>query len=394
MLKPVDLLRITIRHLLRQRGIGVLLSIAFGVSVYIAVTIMGRDVQNRIVQDVNLVGGVTMIRAVFEEFMVPSAPPQAFYSSAVETLRADPKILRVSASMRMPDWVPILHHGRSLGLAVWGVDASFWEAGSLFPVQGRLIGAQDVAQRARVCVLGEDTALTLFDAGPCIGRILTIKGDNYEVIGVVKGMMIRSRTQSCFIPLTTAMDRNINDAAPNRILLQMKRVEDVIDMAERLPQIVAAHQSVDYLKIEYSKDEVKKVQLIVRWVHFLLFLAIASALILGALGIWQGTFAAVRERTREIGLKLAMGAERRDILAQFLAEALFKSVLGGMLGIILGIGLIELGVTFMQVAIDWPALISTAGESLLVATLIGMIGGVYPAFCASRMDVVQALRYE
>jgi putative ABC transport system permease protein len=115
---------------------------------------------------------------------------------------------------------------------------------------------------------------------------------------------------------------------------------------------------------------------------------------LGALGIWQGAFSAVRDRTREIGLKLAMGAERSDILAQFLAESLLKSIVGGLLGVVLGTGCILLGVQFLQIHLDWTELARLSAYSILAAAIVGMTGGFYPAYCASRMDVVQALRYE
>ena len=394
MLKLSDLFRITIRQHLRQRGIGVLLSISFGVSVYLAVTIMGTDVQNRIIQDVNLIGGVSLIRLTFEEHTMPGTPAQAFFPATVEAVRKSSGVLSASVSMRMEAWENMMLGERRFGLSVLGVDSWFWQTNSVYPVQGRLLTSEDERQRARVCVLGEDAARMLFGDGPAVGRIVTLKVDNYEVVGVAKGVMMRAKSHTCFIPLVTAMDRGFWDAAPNRMFIQMERLEDVAAMAEALPSIVAEHQSPAYLKIEYSREELAKVKLIVVWIRFLLYAGVCASLVLGVLGIWQGTFTAVRERTREIGLKLAMGAEGRDILAQFLAEALFKSVVGGFFGILLGVGVIHLGVIFMGVTVVWSELTRLALGSLAVATLIGMAGGIYPAYCASRMDVVQALRYE
>jgi putative ABC transport system permease protein len=190
------------------------------------------------------------------------------------------------------------------------------------------------------------------------------------------------------------MDRGIFDAAPNRMQLRMRRLEDVEPMAQIIPDIVSQKQQSLHLKVEFAGEDLRKVLGIVRWVRILLTLGIASSLILGCMGIWQGTFATVRERTREVGLKLAMGAERWDIWAQFLGEAICKSVLGGILGIVLGAVCIYITGFFLHIPIVWTKF---GQDSLLcvgAATLVGVVGGMYPAILASRMDAVHALRYE
>jgi putative ABC transport system permease protein len=146
--------------------------------------------------------------------------------------------------------------------------------------------------------------------------------------------------------------------------------------------------------VEILSEDLRKIQAIVRWVRILLSLGVASSLVLGGMGIWQGTVAAVRERTREVGLKLAMGAEQWDIWAQFLGEAVCKSLLGGILGVALGAGCIYAAGTLLHIPVGWTRF---GQDSLLcvgAATLVGTIGGMYPAIVASRMDAVHALRYE
>ena len=130
------------------------------------------------------------------------------------------------------------------------------------------------------------------------------------------------------------------------------------------------------------------------WVQSLLWLGIIASLMLGGFGIWYGTFAAVRARTREVGLKKAMGGSDRDIMAQFLCEALCKSVAGGVLGIILGVSAVVGGVYALGTGIPVVDLILSCTGSILFSAVIGVAGGIFPAIQASRMDVVTALRFE
>jgi len=392
MIRTTDLLRIVLRQQVRQLNYGVILAVAFGICIYLSMGILGKEIETLIGQDINFIGGVSLIKASLEEHYFPDTPPQSFAPAVLEQVRSMPQVLSASTSMRRVCWVPMTVGQRTFDLYVLGVDPWFWTTNSITAFQGRLLDAADEAQRARVCVLGGEIAQILFGEGPYIGRIVGIHNDNYEVVGIGTGIMLRGNW--CFIPLGTAMDRGIHDAAPNRMQLRMRRLEDVEPMAQIIPNIVSQKQQSLHLKVEFAGEELSKILGIVRWVRILLTLGIASSLILGCMGIWQGTFAAVRERTREVGLKLAMGAERWDIWAQFLGEAICKSVLGGILGIVLGAVCIYVTGFLLHIPIVWTKF---GQDSLLcagAATLVGVVGGMYPAILASRMDAVHALRYE
>ena len=394
MLKFNDLVRISLRQHFRQRSISVVLAISFGICVALIVLIMGRDIETRIVQDVNLIGNVSMVQLIFEDQIASGIPPRFFHDDAIKALRDDPRIFSLATGMHGRAWFPVTVGSQLSSIGARGVDAWFWKTNMLTVVAGRFFEDDDVRRRARVCVLGHDTAQFLFGEGPYVGKTLTMLGANYEVIGVAKGAMIRSSTRTCFIPMTTAMDRGFRGARPNHIMLQVKQLDALPALIQELPGMIAAYQSSENLIIDYARDDFGKIRSITGWVRILLVLAVGASLILGALGIWQGAFSAVRDRTREIGLKLAMGAERSDILAQFLAESLLKSIVGGLLGVVLGTGCILLGVQFLQIHLDWTELARLSAYSILAAAIVGMTGGFYPAYCASRMDVVQALRYE
>lgn len=391
-MRTADLLRLVLRHQVRQLNLGVVLTIAFGISVYLAMGILGKQIETAIVQDINFIGGITVVRASLEEHYFPDAPPQSFAPAVLDEVRGLPQVLAASASMRRVAWVPMTVGRRSFDLYVIGVDPWFWATNSIDVITGRLLDRSDEERRARVCVLGREIAQVLFGDGPAVGRTLDIRNDNYTVIGLGEGIMMKGNW--CFVPLGTAIDRGLFDAAANRIQLRLRQLEDVEPMARSLPAIVAAKQPPVPLKVEFNGEDVRKVLGIIRWVRILLGLGIASALILGCLGIWQGTVAAVRERTREVGLKLAMGAGRWDIWAQFLGEAVCKSMLGGILGVMLGAAGIYVTSRVLSLPVGWTAFWQDGLLCVAAATLLGIVGGLYPAILASRMDAVQALRYE
>jgi putative ABC transport system permease protein len=392
MIRTADLLRIVFRQQVRQVPYGVILAIALGISIYLSMGILGNEIEALIVQDINFIGGVSIVKATLEENYFPDTPPQSFAPAVLDHLRALPQVLSASTSMRRVCWVPMTIGQRQFDLYVLGVDPWFWTTNSILPSEGRLLDEADEARRSRVCVLGGEIARILFGDGPHVGRIVRIHNDNYTVAGVGTGLMLRGNW--CFIPLGTAMDRGISDAAPNRLQLRMRRLEDVEPAARLIPEIVSRYQPPVHLKVEFLAEDLRKILGIVRWVRILLTLGIASSLVLGTMGIWQGTVAAVRERTREVGLKLAMGAEQWDIWAQFIGEAVCKSLLGGILGVVLGAACIHLTGAFLDLPVEWMGFTQDSLLCVGAATLVGTIGGMYPAILASRMDPVHALRYE
>ena len=139
------------------------------------------------------------------------------------------------------------------------------------------------------------------------------------------------------------IDRNWGDGKVTRLFVRAVGWEDVPPLIRLIPEVVREHQAAPYLVIRTQEEQLERIKTTFMWVEALLWLGIAASLMLGGFGIWYGTFAAVRARTREVGLKKAMGGSDTDILAQFLAEALCKSVAGGILGIVVGVTLVEIG---------------------------------------------------
>ena len=395
MLRTSDLLRIVILRQLRQVRIGVTASISIGIAMFIVVFVVGQKIEDRVTQDVSLIGNVTILSAEHAEYWHPGAPPQFFTKRTISRVRELPEVYSASLCMRSPHTVPMQVGDKMVYVYLLGVDAAYWDVYSLTASEGRLLTAEDEKKRSRVCVLGAQLARQIFGEGPYVGRQLTLFNDNYTVVGIAAGFMLQGREDRCYVPLSTVADRSLEENNyPNCILVRMNHLNDVEDMYEKLPDLIRAEQKAPYLRLEYPEAGITNVRRITGTVHLVLQIAIVAALGVGGFGIWQSSFASVRERTREIGLKLAMGAEQRDIMLQFLGEALSSSLLGGAIGIVTGVvAAVTLSVV-VGFPLAWGRIFLSLPISLLAATLVGAVGGTYPAMRAGRMDVASALRFE
>jgi ABC-type antimicrobial peptide transport system, permease component len=398
MLRTSDLVRIVVRRQMRQLRIGVILSISIGIAMFIGVNVVGKDIEERVSQDVTLIGTVTIILATFDDWMHPDYPPRGFTEKTAEAVRALPEVLYASRCMRWAHQVYMQVGVKTVSLLVQGVDPEYWNVFAIETLEGRLLNAEDERRRSRVCVLGEEMAQRLFGKGPYVGRSLTIFNDNYYVVGVAGGVLMRNRSNRCFLPLTTALDRLVmgDTLRPNRLVIRTAQLEDVAPLLEKLPDFFGAQQklSPDIIEYEYAKAELIKVTSIIDRVNIILTLGMVAALGLGCFGIWQSSFASVRERTQEIGLQLAMGAERNDIMKQFLGESLFNALLGGLAGIVLGFSGVVVLCLHFGLPVPWLRIIFNMPLCFLAASIVGAVGGTWPAIQAGRMDVATALRFE
>ena len=396
MIAMSDLCRISVRQVVRQRGFGVILSIALGITAFIALSVLGQEIRYKVGQDMVLMGGVNIVRVYMDDDQYPGQPLRTFYPETVEAIRNIPGVGLVSQNVRGNIVFSLRGmQERTIRTSFIGVDEYFAPAYSLELLAGRLLTVDDVKQRNRVCMLGREGAEALYgDPAKAVGKLLVLGRDVFEVVGVVTGVMLGSWSEGGFMPYTVMVDRNWGGDGVTRLFVRCIGWEDVAGVVRKLPGVVRAHQDAPYLVCATQDDQLDRIKITFMWVEALLWLGIAASLMLGGFGIWYGTFAAVRARTREVGLKKAMGGSDVDILAQFLAEALVKSVAGGLLGIIVGTFCVELGAWALDTAISYPLLLASSLGSIFFSAVIGVAGGLYPAIQASRMDVVTALRFE
>ena len=269
---------------------------------------------------------------------------------------------------------------------------------------GREMTEADVETAQKVCLLGATVAENLFGDEDPVGKQVRIKGVPFQVIGLLeaKGRSAQGTDQDdkVFLPLTTAQRKIIGNAFPGTVgptLVQAvsearlsqaeEEVKALLDQRHRM----SATKERDYTVRNLS--EILAVSQQSATTMSLLLGAVASiSLVVGGIGIMNIMLVSVTERTREIGIRMAIGAKQRDILLQFLAEAVLLTMLGGLIGISLGVA----GAYGISALFGWPTLISGRAVALAVAfsSAIGIFFGYYPARKAAGLNPIDALRYE
>jgi putative ABC transport system permease protein len=399
LLKLHDLLRISIRQVFRQRRryTGVILAIAIGTAGLIVIITMGRDVKANLNLDLDLLGGVTRVKIFFEDTvndqnLVPK--PRWFTTETLNALRLLPGVSQASLIAFKRSSAFSSFREKRFWFKLVGVDKDFWAVNSFTPIHGELFDAGAVAGRQRVCVLGAALARKIFGTEKVAGLTLPIDQDLYLVTGVLGGADIADRANYAFIPLTTAQDRIQDLALADTLYVRCRNWNDVGDVVAAIPSQVKLHQSAERVAIEVAWEQLARVKKIAWWMEFFIYVSVAATLILGGFGIWNGMMATVLARTREIGLKKAIGAEDRDIRTQFLIESLCLS-LGSA---VVGVGLSRLTLEMISLRLKSPPpedlFIFSVALSLLFSVILGAGAGYAPSMLASRMEVVSALRYE
>lgn len=366
------------------------LAITLGTAGLITIFTMGQDVKKNINQNLDLIGGVTVIRVLFDNQL--AAVPQWFKPATVGELKELPGVARVAKLAFNTSKVYLFENWYDFSAV--GVDEHFWEVRGLWPLAGRLFSVEEINGRERVCVLGELLALQLFGRDGAVGNILRLENDLYLVIGVLGGLNDPDLAAKAYFPLTTMQDRFLKPTVVDRLYVRCQTWDDVGPVAQAIPAVVARHQSPEQLKVQVAWAALQHVRKVAWWVEVFIYISVAATLLLGGVGICTIMSAAVRARTREIGLKKAVGAEDWDILAQFLMEALWLGLGAALLGGILGRIIIALLGWFIGHRVTEELFFFYWGLSLFFAIILGVCAGLYPSIQASRMEVASATRYE
>jgi len=289
---------------------------------------------------------------------------------------------------------------------VQGVTADYFEARDWNVISGRPIGPEDVDGATKVTLLGQTTVQNLFGDADPIGQIVRIKKVPFTVIGVLdrKGQNSWGQDQDdiLLIPLSTAKKKvlgksNSNPKAVQAISVKIRAGEDMAEAEVQLRELLRQrHRLQPYQDDDFNVrnlSEILQAQEDAQKVMTYLLGAIASvSLLIGGIGIMNIMLVSVTERTREIGLRMAVGARGRDILGQFLIEAVTLALIGGLIGVAMGLGGAEALSTYFEFrTVVAPSAIAIAFG---FAAAVGVGFGFFPALKASWLDPIDALRYE
>jgi putative ABC transport system permease protein len=386
------------RHKLRTSL--TMLGMVFGVGAVIAMLSIGAGAEQKALEAIGKLGLRNVI--VRAKTVKPEERQELRKKSLGVSLRdaeaiteAVPNVERVLPRIEVKPY-KIMAPGAKTKGKVFGVSWRYREVANVGLAQGRFFDARDEHEHAQVCVIGQEIRRNLFGYGAVLGKQLKVNDVWLEVVGVLAIDAEQSNAQELWIPASTAIrkfDRDPLDAPIDELLVTLKegvsprRSADVIQ-----PLLERLHGGADDYEVVIPEKLLEQSRQTQRIFNIVMGSIAGISLLVGGIGIMNIMLASVLERTREIGVRRAIGATRRDIKAQFVIESFAISLLGGISGIIIGIVLARIVAAYA----GWPTVITF--WSLILSTgvsiSVGLVSGIYPAARAAELNPVEALRYE
>ncbi len=395
----------------KSRSVLTILGIVIGIASVILMLSIGQSAQGIILGQVaNLGSDLLFIEA--SSGAATNGPPSAFVKQTL-TLK-DAKALEKSGffsavSPTAISSLPVKYQEEAVFASVNGVNESYL---TVFPADvatGRFLDATDVDGGARVAVLGKGIAHDLFGDVDPLDRQIDINGTSFRVVGVMAeqgSRFFQNLDDQLAVPVTTMQRNLLGTDTVNFISMKVALGKDVATTQDEARWIMRDQHDIqnpsgdltkDDFTVSSQSDAVASVSVIGSILTLLLSSIAAISLVVGGVGIMNIMLVSVSERTKEIGLRKAVGATEGEILRQFLYESIILTMSGGLVGVTLGVGMALGAALVVSKFVDgWVAIIPPIALVLGVAvsTIIGLVFGVYPARRAARLDPIEALRYE
>ena len=388
-----------------------ILGIVIGITAIILILSLGKGAQNLILSQIQSIGpkviaimpgrqpkGPTDILSTFTDSLKQRDLDALSNKSNVPHLETIMPVVFGSATA--------VYGSETFQPTILGVTDYFSQIYGIYPDEGRLFTDDEVKSYADVAIIGSKVKTELFGNDEALNQKIKIKGRNFKVIGILskKGQVsFLNFDEAAFIPYTTAQQYIFGIKYFNRIVVDVDDAKNVLTTVEDITITLRnSHGITDPSKddffIQTSEQAMQIVGSITSVLTLFLVAVAAISLLVGGVGIMNIMLVSVTERTREIGLRKAIGAKNRDILTQFLFESVILTCLGGAIGIFFGIILSIFGAVVIGYFLGqaWPTGISLFAIILgfCVAAFIGIVFGIYPARRASKLNPIEALRYE
>ena len=387
----------------KMRSFLSILGILIGVAAVIAMLAIGQGAKDSIEKQLASLGSnLLMVRSGSERMhgvaMESGTVTRFTFEDVAAISRLSDLVKSVSPSVN--GRAQLVYANKNWNTQLEGVGVDYASIRAAQPAVGRFFSAGEVRTREKVVLLGTTVVKQLFqDANP-IGETIKINLLNFKVIGVLPakgGAGFHDQDDTVFIPVTTAMYRVLGKEYIDSLYVEAKSADLIEAAQETVSEVIIKQHHLnkneqDSFQIRNMSDIKNTLESTTKTMSLLLGSIAAISLLVGGIGIMNIMLVSVTERTREIGLRKAIGANNKDIMVQFLIEAILMSFIGGIAGVSLGAGVSVLIALFA----GWTVSVSAA--SIILATafslIVGIVFGLWPAQKASKLDPIEALRYE
>ncbi|HXI10669.1 MAG TPA: ABC transporter permease [Thermodesulfobacteriota bacterium] len=384
----------------KLRTVLTMLGIIIGVAAIIAMLSIGEGAKKQVLESISRFGtNLLRVRPGAARLgHIRTGAVETLTLEDAESLASIPGVFRISPAVG--NMSQVKYANKNSTTMITGTTPQYFDINN-FPVDtGRAFDSTDLKLMKRVADIGTTVKKELFGEGPAIGEEIKVEGQSFLVIGV---MTSKGQTSwydpddQVFVPITTSQKRLFNQDFVNDIYVQVGLVDDIPRVKAEIERILRTRHRIpagtesDFSVRDFSEFVTTMKQTSQTFAYLLSGIA-AVSLLVGGIGVMNIMLVSVTERTREIGIRMAVGARRSDIMRQFLIEALVISVTGGLMGIALGV---SLGFLISNLG-DWETVITPYSIVLgfVFSVLVGLVFGIYPARKAAHMDPIEALRYE
>ncbi|HSX25143.1 MAG TPA: ABC transporter permease [Candidatus Andersenbacteria bacterium] len=395
------------------RSLLTILGIVIGVMAIVLVISLGQGAQNLILSQVQSIGANTIILRPGRQPTQPSDAASTLLTDSLKQRDVDALLKPINVpDLEAADPAVLVPGSVSYQNSVYQATVLGWTPNALgevfhvYPEQGAFFTQDDVRSYAKVIVIGSKVKQELFGESDALGQFVTVHGQKLQVVGILpaKGQVTAFNIDDIgLIPYTTAQKTLLGIDYFHEIFLRAKPGANVDQVAADVTTTLREmHNITDPAKDDFfvvtQKTIVATVSTVTQVLTIFLVAIASISLMVGGIGIMNIMLVSVTERTQEIGLRKALGATNRNILLQFMIEAIMLTFAGGLLGTLIAITISALVSTIAQTyfALDWPFTLPIGAIVLGVgvSTAIGMIFGLYPARKAAAKDPIEALRFE